>query len=161
MGVGAEDAVSAFKFLKFLPTRGLRLLYLHVMGWEACYHIQYASSPTCKFPHLPGAPELLYTANSKGPTILSQLRECKKSIKTMSPRELGFIGLGVMGYPMALNLLNRLETGTRLHVYDVSSQVLDKFKQEAPNLVSICSSARDVAERSVKSTDSTVIKTRD
>lgn len=70
----------------------------------------------------------------------------------MSPRELGFIGLGVMGYPMALNLLNRLETGSRLHVYDVSSQVLDEFKQEAPNLVSICSSARDVAERSVKST---------
>ncbi|KAJ5923050.1 hypothetical protein N7516_010753 [Penicillium verrucosum] len=66
----------------------------------------------------------------------------------MSPRELGFIGLGVMGYPMALNLLNRLETGSSLHVYDVSSQVLDEFKQEAPNLVSICSSARDVAERS-------------
>ncbi|KAJ5365736.1 hypothetical protein N7517_008622 [Penicillium concentricum] len=66
----------------------------------------------------------------------------------MSPPALGFIGLGVMGYPMALNMLNRLETGTRLHVYDVSSQVLDNFKQEAPNLVSICSSARNVAERS-------------
>ncbi|CAG8909731.1 unnamed protein product [Penicillium egyptiacum] len=66
----------------------------------------------------------------------------------MSPPALGFIGLGVMGYPMALNLLNKLETGTRLHVYDVSSQILDKSKSEAPNLVSICLSARDVAERS-------------
>ncbi|KAL3710114.1 hypothetical protein TMatcc_003906 [Talaromyces marneffei ATCC 18224] len=36
----------------------------------------------------------------------------------MPPRVLGFIGLGVMGYPMALNVLKKLEDGTKLQVYD-------------------------------------------
>lgn len=79
----------------------------------------------------------------------------------MSPPALGFIGLGVMGYPVAVNLLKKLETGTKLHVYDVSSQVLDKLKQETPNLVSICSSAREVAKRLVRSSNTMVIKIRD
>ena len=75
----------------------------------------------------------------------------------MASPALGFIGLGVMGYPMAVNLLKKLETRTKLHVYDVSSQVLDNFEQEAPNLVSICSSAREVTERSVRPSKVTMI----
>ncbi|KAJ5377197.1 uncharacterized protein N7496_004606 [Penicillium cataractarum] len=66
----------------------------------------------------------------------------------MSPRVLGFIGLGVMGYPMALNLLKKLEEGTKLHVYDVSEEALSKLKNESPELVLVCSSAREVAEKS-------------
>lgn len=69
----------------------------------------------------------------------------------MSPRVLGFIGLGVMGYPMAFNLLKKLEEGTTLHVYDVSEEVLSKFSNESPEIVSVCSSAREVAEKSVRS----------
>lgn len=69
----------------------------------------------------------------------------------MSPRVLGFIGLGVMGYPMALNLLKKVERGTKLHVYDVSRDVLRRLNDEFPELVSVCSSAREVAERSVGS----------
>jgi hypothetical protein len=155
----AENAVSA---CNFLSTRGdFRLLYLYVMGRKACYTLStlippHANSPTC------WAHQSLYMPPTpKGTRYYRNPVDIESSIKTMSPPALGFIGLGVMGYPMALNLLNRLETGTRLHVYDVSSQVLDNFKQEAPNLISICSSAREVAEKSVKSTDSVVMKTRD
>lgn len=67
----------------------------------------------------------------------------------MSPRELGFIGLGVMGYPMALNLLKKLEDGARLHVYDVDDRALRKFEEEASTKVDVCSNAREVAESSV------------
>lgn len=74
----------------------------------------------------------------------------------MSPRVLGFVGLGVMGYPMAVNLFKKLDVGTKLHVYDVSSQVLSNFEQEAPHLVSVCSSAREVAERSVRSSNTII-----
>jgi 3-hydroxyisobutyrate dehydrogenase len=68
----------------------------------------------------------------------------------MSPRELGFIGLGVMGYPMALNLLKKLDEGARLHVYDVDERALKKFEQEAPTKVHVCANAREVAESSVR-----------
>lgn len=67
----------------------------------------------------------------------------------MSSRVLGFIGLGVMGYPMARNLLKRLEAGTQLQVYDVSESVLSKFQQEASEQVHVSSSAREVALSSV------------
>ncbi|KAJ6173863.1 hypothetical protein N7485_006675 [Penicillium canescens] len=66
----------------------------------------------------------------------------------MPPRMLGFIGLGVMGYPMAVNLLKKLDDEGILHVYDISDQVLEKFEQEAPHVVVVCSSAREVSERS-------------
>ncbi|KAJ5631988.1 hypothetical protein N7490_008327 [Penicillium lividum] len=66
----------------------------------------------------------------------------------MLPRELGFIGLGVMGYPMALNLLKKFEDGARLHVYDVDDRALRKFEEEEPTKVHVCSNAREVAESS-------------
>ncbi|KAF3386211.1 putative 3-hydroxyisobutyrate dehydrogenase [Penicillium rolfsii] len=66
----------------------------------------------------------------------------------MSSRVLGFIGLGVMGYPMARNLLKRVKAGTQLYVYDISEHVLSKFQQEAPGQVHICSSASEVAQSS-------------
>lgn len=67
----------------------------------------------------------------------------------MVARTLGFIGLGAMGYPMALNLLNVLDAGARLHIYDVSRDVLRQMQEAAPELVHVCSSAREVTERSV------------
>ncbi|KAJ5935989.1 hypothetical protein N7454_005287 [Penicillium verhagenii] len=66
----------------------------------------------------------------------------------MPSRELGFIGLGVMGYPMARNLLKKLDNGGKLHVYDVSDEVLRRFEHEAPQMVSVCSSSREVMEKS-------------
>ncbi|KAJ5726901.1 hypothetical protein N7493_005928 [Penicillium malachiteum] len=66
----------------------------------------------------------------------------------MPAKMFGFIGLGVMGYPMAVNLLKKLEDGGKLHVYDVSNHDLAKFKQEALDLVMVCSGAREVSERS-------------
>jgi len=73
----------------------------------------------------------------------------------MSRRMLGFIGLGVMGYPMAVNLLKKLGDGGKLHAFDVSNHVLESLKQEAPDLVVACSSAREVSEKSVEYQNST------
>jgi 3-hydroxyisobutyrate dehydrogenase len=65
------------------------------------------------------------------------------------PRVLGFIGLGVMGYPMALNVLKKLEDGVKLQVYDASPDVLKKIAQEARGKISVCANARVVTENSV------------
>lgn len=69
----------------------------------------------------------------------------------MLPRVPGFIGLGVMGYPMAVNLLKKVDAVTKLQVNDVSGQVVDRFKDEAPDLLSVSSSARESADRVVRS----------
>ncbi|PYI24927.1 hypothetical protein BP00DRAFT_452603, partial [Aspergillus indologenus CBS 114.80] len=61
----------------------------------------------------------------------------------MSAQEFGFIGLGVMGYPMALNLLKKLTTKKRLHVYDVSNEAVEKLMAEGQERVSRCGSARE------------------
>lgn len=67
----------------------------------------------------------------------------------MVARTLGFIGLRAMGYPMALNLLKVLDARASLHIYNVSRDVLRQMQEAAPGLVHVCSSAREVAERSV------------
>lgn len=68
----------------------------------------------------------------------------------MSRRMLGFIGLSVMGYPLAVNLLKNLDACSRLQVYAVTSRVLDKLKDEDSDLLSASSSAREVADRVVR-----------
>lgn len=40
---------------------------------------------------------------------------------------------------MPVILLKGLETGSELHIYGMSSQVLDRYRQKASNQVSICS----------------------
>ncbi|KAJ6442540.1 3-hydroxyisobutyrate dehydrogenase protein [Purpureocillium lavendulum] len=51
---------------------------------------------------------------------------------TSSPGDtVAFIGLGVMGYPMALNLLKGLGPDKTLLICDVSNDILDRFQTEA------------------------------
>ena len=59
----------------------------------------------------------------------------------MSSR-IGFIGLGVMGRPMARNLLN---AGNKLAVYDISPAGVAELAAAG---AAACSSAKDVAEKS-------------
>jgi 3-hydroxyisobutyrate dehydrogenase len=54
-----------------------------------------------------------------------------------------------MGFPMALNLLKKLEDGVKLQIFDASPDVLQKISQEAPRKVSVCANAREVTEKAV------------
>ena len=68
---------------------------------------------------------------------------------TTLPKNIGWIGLGLMGDPMARNLLKKMPEDTQFFVYDVVSSAVDKFVQEGEGRVKACASSREVAERSV------------
>lgn len=61
---------------------------------------------------------------------------------------IGFIGLGVTGFPMVDNLAKELPSSTRIHVFDVSSQTVDKLVSESKGRTASCSSSKDVIDRS-------------
>lgn len=62
----------------------------------------------------------------------------------------GFIGLGVMGYPMAQNLLSKLPTRSSMSIFDISDDTLSRFQADAnSDHLSICKSSRQVAEQCV------------
>lgn len=65
------------------------------------------------------------------------------------PASVGFIGLGTMGFPMAENLISKLPLQSKIFVYDVSGEAVNKFKAQYPDSVVPCSSARDVTEQAV------------
>jgi 3-hydroxyisobutyrate dehydrogenase len=69
---------------------------------------------------------------------------------------IGFVGLGVMGYPMVENLAQKLPSDAQIFVYDVSSATLDKIAAAYPNRVHVCSSAKEVTDSSVR--ESTIYK---
>jgi len=46
-------------------------------------------------------------------------------------KTVAFIGLGVMGYPMALNLRKGLDSSHTLLICDVSTSALEKFQSDA------------------------------
>jgi len=66
----------------------------------------------------------------------------------------GFVGLGQMGYPMALNLLRKSTPTSTFTIYDVNPLSLSRFVNEASTLdnvpkVHVAHTPRDVASRSV------------
>ncbi|TVY45842.1 3-hydroxyisobutyrate dehydrogenase, mitochondrial [Lachnellula subtilissima] len=60
----------------------------------------------------------------------------------------GFIGLGAMGYPMALNIRRKASPGSTLYIYDVHSPFCEKFVAENSSYgpIKVVSSAREVAD---------------
>ncbi|KAI9053704.1 hypothetical protein LZ554_002657 [Drepanopeziza brunnea f. sp. 'monogermtubi'] len=65
------------------------------------------------------------------------------------PRNIGFIGLGIMGLPMAINLAKKLPAKSRLYAYDISADALAKLLEtESDTDVQICKSSREVASKS-------------
>lgn len=62
---------------------------------------------------------------------------------------IGFIGLGIMGYPMASNLIQKLPATAGIWIFDVSKEILEKFANEHDKAVHICSSSKEVAESTV------------
>jgi 3-hydroxyisobutyrate dehydrogenase len=64
------------------------------------------------------------------------------------PKLVGFIGLGLMGKPMVENLAKKLPPGSRIHVHDVVTAVVDELCASYPDTVSRCTSAKEVTEKS-------------
>lgn len=68
------------------------------------------------------------------------------------PSNVGFIGLGIMGYPMAVNLISKLPDTSKLYVYDISAKTLTKLQEEtSARKVQISECSKEVAEKSVSS----------
>jgi 3-hydroxyisobutyrate dehydrogenase len=65
------------------------------------------------------------------------------------PKSVGFIGLGAMGKPMAINLAKALPSGSRMYAFDVVEAPVDELCATFPDMVTKCGSAREVAERAV------------
>ncbi|KAK6429739.1 hypothetical protein LTR95_014113 [Oleoguttula sp. CCFEE 5521] len=67
---------------------------------------------------------------------------------TSLPKDIGWIGLGVMGLPMARNLLQKMDSETHFYVFDVSADSMRQLVDEGQNRVHACSSSKDVADKS-------------
>ncbi|KAH0389333.1 hypothetical protein KCU92_g234, partial [Aureobasidium melanogenum] len=70
--------------------------------------------------------------------------DSSKKIKTF-----GFIGLGLMGKPMSVNLASKLEADQHLFVYDLVESAVLEVCESAPDRVSSCQSPQDVANKAV------------
>lgn len=66
------------------------------------------------------------------------------------PKAIGWVGLGLMGYPMAGNLLKKLSSDTHFYVYDVLPEALEKFVKDGDGRVDACATSREVADKSVR-----------
>ncbi|KAK5112377.1 hypothetical protein LTR62_004340 [Meristemomyces frigidus] len=65
------------------------------------------------------------------------------------PKNIGWIGLGAMGFPMCLNLVKKLSSDTHFYVNDVVQGFVDKFVQEGGQTrIHACASAKEVADKS-------------
>ena len=74
----------------------------------------------------------------------------------------GFVGLGQMGYPMALNLLRKTSPQSTLTIFDVNPLSLSRFVNKAASIqnapkVSVAKTPRELAEQSVGNLSSTLI----
>lgn len=65
------------------------------------------------------------------------------------PKRIGWVGLGLMGLPMATNLLNKTDNETQIFVYDVVQDAIDKLVEKGQGRVKACSSSKEVAGKSV------------
>lgn len=63
------------------------------------------------------------------------------------PKKVGWVGLGLMGLPMATNLLQKMDSSTEFYVYDVMP--MDEFVKRGEGRVKACGSSKEVADKSV------------
>jgi 3-hydroxyisobutyrate dehydrogenase len=66
-----------------------------------------------------------------------------------SPIDLGFVGLGAMGFPMASNLIEKSPKGSRIFVYDVYEASMTRFAAKFPGSTIVCSSPAEVSRSAV------------
>ena len=68
---------------------------------------------------------------------------------SLLPKSVGFIGLGAMGKPMAINLARKLPHGSQIHVHDVVLAAVDEVYEISPGTIVKCANAMEVTEKSV------------
>ena len=71
------------------------------------------------------------------------------SAATDMPTSIGWIGLGLMGLPMARNLIKKTTKETTLYVYDVVEHAVKQLVEEGNGRVQACQSSKEVADKSV------------
>ncbi|PPJ56183.1 hypothetical protein CBER1_09078 [Cercospora berteroae] len=64
------------------------------------------------------------------------------------PKSIGWIGLGLMGYPMALNLVKKMDKNTHFYVFDVVKESVEKFVAEDEGRIHACGDSKEVADES-------------
>jgi 3-hydroxyisobutyrate dehydrogenase len=67
-------------------------------------------------------------------------------------KNIGFIGLGLMGVPMVQQLLKKTPESTQFHLFDVATEPVDEICQKWTGRAHRCGSSREVAEKSVCTT---------
>lgn len=67
------------------------------------------------------------------------------------PANIGFIGLGNMGFPMFSNLTSKIPATSTVHFYDVIPESIERGLKESGAVAKLdpCGSTREVAEKSV------------
>ncbi|CAM1509708.1 Fc.00g000430.m01.CDS01 [Cosmosporella sp. VM-42] len=63
------------------------------------------------------------------------------------PSSVGFIGLGVMGKPMVLNLARNLPSGSHIFIHDVVPTVVEELCNALPDTVVACFNAKEVVSK--------------
>ncbi|KAJ5959254.1 uncharacterized protein N7479_006404 [Penicillium vulpinum] len=66
----------------------------------------------------------------------------------MDAKAVGFIGLGNMGFWMAINLAKKLPVNSKVHVFDIVQTLVDDICAKHPESIIGCSSPKDVADKS-------------
>lgn len=64
------------------------------------------------------------------------------------PKKIGWVGLGLMGIPMAKNLVHKIPDA-EFYVYDVVQEALDTFVKDGQGRVHACQNSKEVADKSV------------
>ncbi len=64
------------------------------------------------------------------------------------PKSIGFIGIGSMGYPMAVNLRMKIPANIPFYVYDLSTSSVDKFINDTSSIGNVIASrnCKDVGQ---------------
>ena len=75
------------------------------------------------------------------------------------PKNIGWIGLGLMGLPMSINLLKKTSPETKLYVYDISKESINKLVEQGNGRVEACGSSKEVADKSVCHTSNSTYMT--
>lgn len=67
------------------------------------------------------------------------------------PKAIGFIGLGLMGLPMARNLASKMSDGSEMYIYDISDTAMDSLTEgpDTPARIIKCASPAEVGSRAV------------
>ena len=71
------------------------------------------------------------------------------------PKAFGWIGLGAMGFPMALQLRKHIPVESVLYIYDIDKEAMERYVTTAKEIgvaanVYMMNTAREVAENSVR-----------